>query len=147
MKRILCIMALLLLTASTAGAYVRQAVGGGHVVRGAGVYSGRYAGGYHGRGYYGHPVARGAALAGAAAVAATGWGLSQPYYGGGYYGGYGYGGNGTGGYYGAYAYPDAYGDAYAAYPGDYGGYAHRSYITGRTDAVSTLLRLVSSASY
>jgi hypothetical protein len=84
-------------------------------------------------------------MAGAAAVAATEWGLSQPYYGRGYYGGYGYGGYGTGGYHDAYAYPDAYGDAYAAYPddygdayaanpGDYGGYAHRSYITGRPDA-------------
>src|SRR5215471_17253675 len=128
MKTILCILALLVLTASTADAYVRRTVGGGHVVRGAGVYSGRYAGGYHGRAYYGHPVARGAAVAaGAAAVAATGWGLRQPYYGRGYYRGYGYGGYGAGGYYGAYDYPDAY----AAYPGDYGGYAHRSYITGR----------------
>ena len=85
--------------------------------------------------------------------------MRQPYYGRGYYRGYGYGGYGTGGYYGAYAYPDAYGDAYAAYtddyaaypddsgdayaaypgdyggvyayPGDYSGYAYRSYITGR----------------
>ena len=69
------------------------------------------------RGYYGHPVARGAAVAaGTAAVAATGWGWNQPYYGG----GYGWGGSGTGGYYGA-----------SAYPGGYGGYAHSSYITGR----------------
>ena len=54
--------------------------------------------------------------AGSAAVAATGWGWNQPYYGG----GYGWGGSGTGGYYGA-----------SAYPGGYGGYAHSSYITGR----------------
>ena len=92
MKTILCILAVFVLTASTADAYVRRAIGGGYVVRGAGAFSGRYAGGYYGRGYYGHPVARGAAVAaGAAAVAATGWG-------GGYYGGYG-----TDEYYGAYA--------------------------------------------
>ena len=30
-------------------------------------YSGRYAGGHYGRGYYGHPVARGAAVAAGAA--------------------------------------------------------------------------------
>ena len=93
MKTILCILALLVLTASTADAYVRRTVGGGHVVRGA--HSARYASGYYGRGYYGRPVARGAAVAaGAAAVA------GQPYYGGGYpysyrgypysYGGYGW---------------------------------------------------------
>src|SRR6516165_4420214 len=121
MKRILCILALLVFSASTADAYVRRTVGGGYVVRGAGAYSGRYAGGYYGRGYYGHPVARGAAVAaGAAAVAATGWGWNQPYYGGGYYGGYGaggYPGYGTGGYYGGYGYD--------------GGYANRSYVTGR----------------
>ena len=61
LKTILCISALLVLTASTADAYVRRAVGGGYVARG----------GYH-------PVARGAAVAaGTAAVAATGgygWG-------------------------------------------------------------------------
>ena len=102
MKRILCILALTVLTADTADAYVRRTIGGGYVVRGAGAYSGRYAGGYYGRGYYGHPVARGAAVA-AAAGAATGWGWNQPYYGGGYYGDYGYG----------------------------GGFANRSYITGR----------------
>ena len=140
MKTILCIVALLVFTASTADAYVRRTVGGGYVVRGAGAYSGRYAGGYYGRGYSGHPVARGAAVAtGAAAVAATGWG-------GGYYGGYG-----TDDYYGVYAadpiaeasvdygaYAAApvvaapvYYDAYAAGPGYYGGYANRSYITGR----------------
>jgi len=63
---------------------------------------------------------RGAAVAaGAAAVAGTGWGWGQPYYGGGYYGGHGYGGLGTG-YYGA-----------GGYPGYYGDYAHRSYVTGR----------------
>ena len=103
MKTILCILALLVFTATTADAYVRRTVGGGYVVRGAGAYSGRYAGGYYGRGYYGHPVARGAAVAaGAAAAAATGWGWNQPYYGG-YYGGYGYD----------------------------GAYANRSYVTGR----------------
>ena len=70
-------------------------------MRGAGAYSGRY----YGRGVYGHPVARGAAVAaGAAAVAATGWGWNQPYYGSGYYGNYGYGD---------------------------GVYANRSYVTGR----------------
>ena len=158
MKTILSILALLLLSANTADAYVRRTIGGGYVVRGAGVHSGRYAG-YYGRGYYGHPVARGAAVAaGAAAVAATGWGWNQPYYGSGYYGGYGYD---TGGYYGAYGYPSEYGGyahrsyvtgrptlvpryyggygtgdnygAYAAYgyPSGYGGYAHRSYVTGR----------------
>ena len=149
MKTILCILALLVLTASTADAYVRRTVGGGYVVRGAGVYGGRY---YRG-GYYGHPVARGAAVAaGAAAVGATGWGWNQPYYGGGYsYGDNGYGGvyanrsYVTGrptlipryyGGYGAYAsgdYPGYYG-GYAAggYPGYYGGgYANRSYVTGR----------------
>jgi len=61
LKTVLCISALLVLTASTADAYVRRAVGGGYVARG----------GYH-------PVARGAAVAaGTAAVAATGgygWG-------------------------------------------------------------------------
>src|SRR6516162_10946468 len=58
--------------------------GRGAAYRGA--YRGRYAGGY-GRGYYGHPVARGAAVAaGTAAVAGTGWGWGQPYYGGGYSG-------------------------------------------------------------
>jgi len=68
---------------------------------------------------------RGAAVAaGTAAVAGTGWGWGQPYYGGGYYGGgyhggHGYGGLGTG-YYGA-----------GGYPGYYGDYAHRSYVTGR----------------
>ena len=67
MKTILCIFAVLVLTASTADAYVRRAVGGGYVARGAGVYSGRYAGGYYGRGYLGHPVARGAAVAAGAA--------------------------------------------------------------------------------
>ena len=90
MKTILWILAVLVFTANTAEAYVRRTIGGGHVVRGAGAYSGRYAGGY-GRGYY-HRAVRGAAVAaGAAAVAATGWG-------GGYYGGYG-----TDDYYGAYA--------------------------------------------
>jgi hypothetical protein len=155
MKTILCIIALLAFTASTADAYVRRTVGGGYVVRGAGVYSGRYAGGHYGygRGYYGHPVARGAAVA-AAAVTAIGWG-------GGYYGDYG-----TDDYYGAYAADpvteapvdyDAYAaapvvaapvyygahaapvvavpvyyGAYAADPGYYGGgYVNRSYITGR----------------
>ena len=94
MKRILCILALLVFTASTADAYVRRTVGGGYVVRGPGAYSGRYAGGgYYGRGYYGHPVARGAAVAAgvAAGAAATGWGWNQSYDDGNYYGGYGYG--------------------------------------------------------
>ena len=103
MKTILCILAMLVLTASTADAYVRRTVGGGYVVRGAGAYSGRY---YGGGGYYGHPVARGAAVAaGAAAVGATGWGWNQqPYYGGGYSSG----------------------------DNRYGGvYANRSYVTGR----------------
>ena len=77
LKTVLCISALLVLTASTADAYVRRAVGGGYVARG----------GYH-------PVARGVArgaavAAGTAAVAATGgygwgggWGagpVAQPY--------------------------------------------------------------------
>ena len=72
-------------------------------------------------------VARGAAVAaGTAAVAATGWGWNQPYYGGGYHGGgwntpgvgvpWDYGVYGPGGSYGA-----------SAYPGYYG----RSYVTGR----------------
>src|SRR3974390_526030 len=88
MKTILCIVALLVVTASTADAYVRRTVGGGYVVRGAGAHSGRYAGGYYGRGYYGHPVARGAAVAaGTAAVAATRWGWEQPFYRGGSFGG------------------------------------------------------------
>jgi hypothetical protein len=88
MKTILCILALLVLTASTADAYVRRTVGGG----------------YYGRSYYAYPVARGAAVAaGAAAVAATGWGWGQPYYG--YYGPYGWGGRVPGGYYGVYPYP------------------------------------------
>lgn len=156
MKAISCVVAVLVLTASTADAYVRRTVGGGYVVRGAGAYSGRYAGGYYGRGYYGHPVARGAAVvaAGAAVGAASGWGWNQPYYGDGYYGDYGYGGGYanrsyiTGrptliprhyGWHGAYAaggYPGYYG-AYAAggYPDYYGYgsgvYAHRSYVTGR----------------
>ena len=113
MKTILCGLALLVFTASAADAYVRRAVGGGYVVRGAGAYHGRYAGGYYHRGYYGHPVARGAAVAaGAAAVAATGWGWNQPYYGGGYTAG------GYPGYYGGYATDGGY-------------YANRSYVTGR----------------
>jgi hypothetical protein len=151
MKTILCIFALLLLTATTADAYVRRTVGGGYVARANGIYSGRYAGGYYGRGYYGHPVARGAVVAAgvAAGAAATGWGWNQSYYGGyGYNDGYAnrsyvtgrptlfrryYGG--TGGYYGAYAAGDpGYYNAYASgdYPGYYGGgYANRSYVTGR----------------
>ena len=67
MRTILCILALLVVTASTADAYVRRTVGGGYVVRGAAAHSGRYAGGHYGRGYYGHPVARGAAVAAGAA--------------------------------------------------------------------------------
>jgi len=46
MKTILCVLAMLVLTASTADAYVRRTIGGGYVVRGAGGFSGRYAGGY-----------------------------------------------------------------------------------------------------
>ena len=42
----------------------------------------RYAGGYYGRAYYGHSVARGAAVP---ASAATGWDWNQPYYGAGFY--------------------------------------------------------------
>jgi hypothetical protein len=148
MKTILCILALLVLGASSADAYVRRTIGGGYVVRGAGAYSGRY----YSRGYYGHPVARGAAVAaGAAAAAGTGWGWNQPYYGSGYYGNYGYGdgvyanrsyvtGRPTlipryyGGY-GAYAAdgsPGYYG-GYGAYAADgyQGYYANRSYVTGR----------------
>ena len=118
MKAILCVLSLLVLTVSSADAYVRRTVGGGHVVRGAGAYSGRYAGGYH------RPVARGAAAAGAAvaAGAATGWGWNQPYYGG----GYGY--SGYGGDYANRSYvtgrptlvPRYYGGAYGAYA-SYGG--------------------------
>ena len=113
MKTILCIFALLVLTASTADAYVRRAVGGGYVARGGGVYGARYAG------VRVHPVARGAAVAAAgvaAGAAATGWGWNQPYYGGGYYGGYTAGG--YPGYYGGYATDGGY-------------YANRSYVTGR----------------
>ena len=72
MKRILCILALLVFTTDTADAYVRRAVGGGYVARGGGIHSGRYAGGYYGRGYYGHPVARGAAVAAGVAAGAAG---------------------------------------------------------------------------
>jgi hypothetical protein len=75
MKTILYVLALLVLTATTADAYVRRTIGGGYVVRGAGAHSGRYAGGDYGRGYYGHPVAG----------AATGWDWNQPYYGAGFY--------------------------------------------------------------
>jgi hypothetical protein len=144
MKTILCIVAVLVLSANTADAYVRRAVGGGYVARGAGAFSGPHVGGYYGRGFYGHPVARGAAVAaGAAAVAGA------AYYGGGY---------GADDYYGAYAADTAYDDTYASgpvyydtyaaapvyygggygfygeYPAGpvyYGGYANRSYITGR----------------
>ena len=80
-KFLLCATALILISATSAAdaAYARRTIGGGTVVRGAGVYSGRYHGNYH-RGY-GYPAAVGV---GAAAVgAATGWGY-QPY-------GYGYG--------------------------------------------------------
>jgi len=117
LKTILCISALLVLTASTADAYVRRAVGGGYVARG----------GYH-------PVARGAAVAaGTAAVAATGgygwgsgwgggWGtgyaggpVAQPYQASVYGQGWNYGGGWGGGGWG--------------YPG--GGYANTSYVTGR----------------
>jgi hypothetical protein len=120
MKTILCILTLLVFTASTADAYVRRTVGGGHVVRGAGAYSGRYAGGHVVRGYYGHPVARGAAVA--AGAAAVGAAAGQPYYGGGYYGAYasddgypGYGGA-------AYGYAAGPYGAYAA--GPYGAYGY-----------------------
>jgi hypothetical protein len=104
-KTILCFLALLVLTASTADAYVRRTVGGGYVVRGGSAHSGRHAGGYYSRGYYGHPLARGAAVAAGAAVATTGWGLGQPYYGGGYYGPYGWGGPVPSGYYRVSPYP------------------------------------------
>jgi hypothetical protein len=134
MKTILCILALLVFTATTADAYVRRTIGGGYVVRGAGAYSGRYAGGYYGRGYYGHPVARGAAVAAGAAVAtgvaasaATGWGWNQPYYGSGYYG--------TGGY------------AVNGYPGYYGGYANRSYVTGRPTLIPRYYGADATAGY
>jgi len=63
--------------------------------------------GYGGLGY-GAGVAA-AAATGATAATATGWGWNQPYYGGGYGDGGGWG---------------------TAYPG-YGGYANRSYVTGR----------------
>jgi len=98
LKTILCISALLVLTASTADAYVRRAVGGGYVARG----------GYH-------PVARGVArgaavAAGTAAVAATGgygwgggWGtgyaagpVAQPYQASVYGQGWNYGGDAPG---------------------------------------------------
>lgn len=150
MKTILCVLAVLVLTANSADAYVRRTVGGGYVARGAGAFSGRYAGGHYGRGYYGHPVARGAAVAaGAAAVAATGWGWNQSYYDSGYgtdeyQDAYaadpGYNGYGTGDYHDAYAASpvyyggydaDEYYGGYAAGPVYYGGYANRSYITGR----------------
>jgi len=124
LKTILCISALLVLTASTADAYVRRAVGGGYVARG----------GYH-------PVARGVArgaavAAGTAAVAATGgygwgggWGtgyaagpVAQPYqasvYGQGWSYGGGWGAPGVGYYGGGWGYPG-------------GGYANTSYVTGR----------------
>ena len=116
LKTVLCISALLVLTASTADAYVRRAVGGGYVARG----------GYH-------PVARGAAVAaGTAAVAATGgygwgggWGtgpVAQPYqasvYGQGWSYGGGWGAPGVGYYGGGWGYPG-------------GGYANTSYVTGR----------------
>jgi hypothetical protein len=96
LKTILSILALVVLTTGTADAYVRRAVGG-----------------YYGRGYYGHPIARGAAVAaGAAAVATAG------YYGAGYYGGYG-------GYYGSepvISYPGYYGPGpVIGYGGDYYG--------------------------
>ena len=87
MKTMLCVLALFVLTSTSADAYVRRTIGGGHVVRGVDAHSGRYAGGSYGRGYYGHPVARGDAAATGAAVAAgaaTGRGWNQPYYGGGY---------------------------------------------------------------
>jgi len=61
MKTILCILALLVLTASTADAYVRRTVGGG----------------YYGRGCYGHPVARGAAVAASAAADWMGLGSAR----------------------------------------------------------------------
>lgn len=49
MKAILCILAVLVLTASSADAYVRRAVGGGYLVRGAGAFGGRYVGGSYRR--------------------------------------------------------------------------------------------------
>ena len=110
LKTILCISALLVLTASTADAYVRRAVGGGYVARG----------GYH-------PVARGVArgaavAAGTAAVAATGaygwgggWGagpVAQPYqasvYGQGWSYGGGWGAPGVGYYGGGWGTPGGY---------------------------------------
>lgn len=131
MKTILCVLALFVLTATTADAYVRRTIGGGHVVRGAGAYSGRYAGGYHGRGYYGHPVARGAAVAAGAAVvtgaavaagAATGWGWNQPYYGSGYYDDHGYGG-----VYANQSYVTGRPTLIPRYYGGYGAYAATGY--------------------
>ena len=63
---------------------------------------------------------RGAAVAaGTAAVAGTGWGWGQPYYGGGY--------SGLGGGWGQPYYGGGWGTAYPTY----GGYANRSYVTGR----------------
>ena len=113
LKTILCISALLVLTASTADAYVRRAVGGGYVARG----------GYH-------PVARAAAVA---ATGGYGWGggwgtgyaggpVAQPYqasvYGQGWSYGGGWGAPGVGYYGGGWGYPG-------------GGYANTSYVTGR----------------
>jgi hypothetical protein len=110
---------------SVAGVHRRQmrraGYGYGAGVVGAGLAAGAYYGGYGTSGYYGtyggYPGGYGAY--------------------GGYPGGYGAYGGYPGGY-GAYGgYPGGYG-AYAAggYPGSYyGGYANRSYVTGRPTLV------------
>ena len=107
--------------------YRRAAYGYGAGVVGAGLaaraYYGGYPSGYYGA-YGGHPS-----------------GYYGTYAAGGYPGAYGgypsgyYGAYAAGGYPGAYGgYPSGYYGAYAAggYPGGYyGGYANRSYVTGR----------------
>jgi hypothetical protein len=139
MKKSLCILALLVFSADSADAYVRRTVGGGYVARGAGVYGGRYAGGFYGRSYFGHPVARGAAIAAGAAVGATAWGWNQHYYGDAYAADYGDDGYANHSY--VTGRPTLYPRYYGGYDGGYaasgypgysgGGFAYRSYITGR----------------
>ena len=73
MKIFLCILALFVLTASSADAYVRRTVGGGYVARGVG-----YRGYYHGRARGVAPVVgAGVAVGAAAAGATTDWGWGQ----------------------------------------------------------------------
>ena len=82
-KFLLCATVLILISATSAAdaAYARRTIGGGTVVRGAGVYSGRYHDVRRGvvyRGYRG-PAAVGVGAATSAWGWNQGWGWNQPW--------------------------------------------------------------------